>query len=39
MPADRVYDAIYAAIVDHRLVPGSRLREEELAQTLSLIHI
>ena len=36
MPADRVYDAIYAAIVDHRLVPGSRLREEELAQTFSV---
>jgi DNA-binding GntR family transcriptional regulator len=36
MPADRVYDAIYAAIVDHRLAPGSRLREEELAQTFSV---
>ncbi|HKW83861.1 MAG TPA: FCD domain-containing protein, partial [Burkholderiaceae bacterium] len=36
MPADRVYDAIYAAIVDHRLAPGSRLREEELAQTFAV---
>jgi len=36
MPADRVYDAIYAAIVDHRLGPGSRLREEELAQTFAV---
>jgi DNA-binding GntR family transcriptional regulator len=34
--ADRVYDAIYAAVVDHRLAPGSRLREEELAQTFSV---
>ena len=38
--ADRVYDAIYAAIyaavIDHRLVPGSRLREEELAQAFSV---
>jgi DNA-binding GntR family transcriptional regulator len=29
--ADRVYKAIYSAVVDHRLTPGSRLREEELA--------
>ena len=34
--ADRVYDAIYAAIVDHRLPPGARLREEELAQTFAV---
>ena len=34
--ADRVYDAIYAAVIDHRLVPGSRLREEELAQTFAV---
>jgi DNA-binding GntR family transcriptional regulator len=34
--ADRVYDAIYAAVVDHRLPPGARLREEELAQTFSV---
>ena len=34
--ADRVYDAIYAAVIDHRLVPGSRLREEELAQAFSV---
>lgn len=34
--ADRVYDAIYAAVVDHRLTPGSRLREEELAQAFAV---
>jgi len=34
--ADRVYDAIYAAVVDHRLMPGSRLREEELAQAFAV---
>jgi DNA-binding GntR family transcriptional regulator len=34
--ADRVYDAIYAAVVDHRLAPGSRLREEELAQAFAV---
>lgn len=34
--ADRVYDAIYAAIVDHRLAPGARLREEELAQAFAV---
>jgi DNA-binding GntR family transcriptional regulator len=34
--ADRVYDAIYAAVIDHRLVPGTRLREEELAQTFAV---
>jgi DNA-binding GntR family transcriptional regulator len=34
--ADRVYDAIYAAVIDHRLAPGSRLREEELAQTFGV---
>lgn len=27
----RVYDAIHAAIVEHRLAPGTRLREAELA--------
>lgn len=27
----RVYDGIYAAILEHRLAPGMRLREEELA--------
>ena len=36
MAADRVYDAIYAAVIDHRLVPGTRLREEELAQTFAV---
>jgi DNA-binding GntR family transcriptional regulator len=34
--ANRVYDAIYAAVVDHRLVPGVRLREEELAQAFAV---
>jgi DNA-binding GntR family transcriptional regulator len=34
--ADRVYEAVYAAIVDHRLAPGSRLREEELAQSFAV---
>jgi len=34
--ADRVYDAVYAAVVDHRLMPGSRLREEELAQAFAV---
>jgi DNA-binding GntR family transcriptional regulator len=34
--ADRVYDAIYAAVIDHRLMPGSRLREEELAQAFAV---
>lgn len=34
--ADRVYEAIYAAVVDHRLTPGSRLREEELATTFAV---
>ena len=36
MAADRVYDAIYAAVVDHRLQPGARLREEELAQAFGV---
>ena len=34
--SDRVYDAIYAAVIDHRLMPGSRLREEELAQAFAV---
>ena len=34
--ADRVYEAIYAAVVDHRLAPGARLREEELAQAFTV---
>jgi DNA-binding GntR family transcriptional regulator len=29
----RVYDGVYLAIVEHRLRPGARLREEELADT------
>lgn len=36
MAADRVYAAIYAAVIDHRLAPGSRLREEELAQAFGV---
>jgi DNA-binding GntR family transcriptional regulator len=36
MAADRVYDAIYAAVIDHRLPPGTRLREEELAETFAV---
>ncbi len=36
MGADRVYEAIYAAVIDHRLAPGSRLREEELADTFAV---
>ncbi|HZE91231.1 MAG TPA: GntR family transcriptional regulator [Rhizobacter sp.] len=34
--SDRVYHAIYAAVIDHRLAPGSRLREEELARTFAV---
>lgn len=32
----RVYDGIYRAIVEHRLAPGTRLREEELAESFSV---
>lgn len=32
----RVYDGIWAAIVEHRLAPGSRLREEELAERFAV---
>ncbi|MCU0931608.1 MAG: GntR family transcriptional regulator, partial [Serpentinimonas sp.] len=28
---NRVYEAIYRAVFEHRLEPGQRLREEELA--------
>ncbi len=28
---DRVYDAVYRAVLEHRLEPGQRLREEEMA--------
>jgi DNA-binding GntR family transcriptional regulator len=34
--ADRVYEAIYGALLDHRLPPGARLREEELAQAFEV---
>lgn len=34
--ADRVYDQLYAALLDHRLAPGTRLREEELAATFEV---
>jgi DNA-binding GntR family transcriptional regulator len=33
---DRVYDALYAAVLEHRLAPGTRLREEELAQRFAV---
>jgi len=36
LAADRVYRAIYAAVVDHRLPPGARLREQELAQSFEV---
>lgn len=32
----RVYDGIYAAILEHRLSPGARLREEELAASFAV---
>jgi DNA-binding GntR family transcriptional regulator len=32
----RVYDGIYRAIVEHRLPPGTRLREEELAASFAV---
>jgi DNA-binding GntR family transcriptional regulator len=32
----RIYDAIYAAILEHRLAPGTRLREEELAESFGV---
>lgn len=34
--ADGIYRAIYAAVLEHRLAPGMRLREEELAQTFDV---
>ncbi len=34
--ADRVYEAIHAAVIDHRLAPGTRLPEEELARTFAV---
>lgn len=33
---DRVYEGLYRAIVEHRLAPGSRLREEELAESFAV---
>lgn len=32
----RVYEGIYRAIVEHRLAPGARLREEELAESFAV---
>ncbi|HSI57538.1 MAG TPA: GntR family transcriptional regulator [Ideonella sp.] len=32
----RVYDGIYKAIIEHRLAPGARLREEELAESFEV---
>jgi DNA-binding GntR family transcriptional regulator len=34
--AQRVYDAVHAAIVEHRLAPGTRLREAELAASFAV---
>lgn len=34
--ADRVYEAIYLAVLEHRLAPGERLREEELAEQFNV---
>lgn len=36
LPTDRVYLAIYEAVIDQRLPPGTRLREEELAQSFAV---
>ena len=36
MAADRVYEQIHAAVIDHRLPPGARLREEELAEIFAV---
>lgn len=36
MPTERVYQAVYEAVIDQRLPPGTRLREEELAQTFAV---
>ncbi|QAZ39142.1 GntR family transcriptional regulator [Methylibium sp. Pch-M] len=36
LPTDRVYEAVYAAVIDQRLPPGTRLREEELAQAFAV---
>ena len=36
LSADRVYDSIYAAVLDHRLTPGTRLREEALAEAFGV---
>lgn len=32
----RVYDGLWTAILEHRLAPGSRLREEELAESFAV---
>ncbi len=34
--ADRVYEAIYQAVLERRLSPGERLREQELAQQFNV---
>jgi len=36
LPTDRVYQAVYEAVIDQRLPPGTRLREEELAQSFAV---
>lgn len=33
---DRVYDAVYRAVMEHRLAPGQRLREAEMATELGV---
>ena len=33
---ERVYAAVYAAVLEHRVVPGMRLREEELAASFDV---
>jgi len=34
--ADRVYEAVYQAVLERRLSPGERLREQELAEQFSV---
>ncbi len=34
--ADRVYEAIYQAVLERRLSPGERLREQELAEQFNV---
>ncbi len=34
--SEHVYQAVHSAVIDHRLAPGTRLREQELAQTFAV---